>query len=300
MIPSSPGTGGGCLDAELLAAYIDGRVTTAERSEVEAHLAGCESCHFVFAESFRESAERIPEAPASDRRWWSTPTLWRTAAGLAAAAAVVIAVRVSRDDPRNQVQPVTVALNELQAVSGPYRPFEGRLSDMPTYRPPAAPVRSGSTESEVQLAVREAALKVELAARQKTLQELRALAIMHLTMREPQRAADVLGPAVKAGSDPALLNDLAVALLASGRPEDRQRAKELLEQVIARDPTRAEAYFNLGLAAEATGDATRAREAWSRYLALDPSSPWAAEARARLEKPGGSNASVAPPQTKQD
>jgi cytochrome c-type biogenesis protein CcmH/NrfG len=196
----------------------------------------------------------------------------------------VIAVRVSRDDPKNQVQPVTVALNELQAVSGPYRAFEGRLSDMATYRPLSGPVRSGSTQSELPLEVREAALKVEGAAREKTLQHLRALAIMHLTMREPQKASDALSAVAKSGSVPALLNDLAVALLASGRPEDRQRAKELLEQVVARDPTRVEAYFNLGLAAEATGDAPRAREAWTRYLALDPSSPWAAEVRARVER----------------
>jgi cytochrome c-type biogenesis protein CcmH/NrfG len=100
----------------------------------------------------------------------------------------------------------------------------------------------------------------------------------------------------KSGSDATLLNDLAVALLASGRPQNQQRAKDLLEQVVARDANRLEAWFNLGLAAEATGDTTRAREAWSRYLALDPSSPWAAEARARLGKPGTSSALAVPPE----
>ena len=295
MIPSSPGTGGGCLDAELLAAYIDGRVTAPERSEVEAHLAGCEACHFVFAESFRESAEPAHDEQA--KQWWPRPTLWRAAAGLAAAAAVVIAVYVTRGGSRGDAPvPVTVALNELQAVSGPYRTFEGRLSEMPTYRPLAAPVRSGNTDTELPLAVREAALKVEDAAREKTLRQLRALATMHLITREPQKATEVLSALAKSGSDPMLLNDLAVALLASGRQEDRQRAKELLEQVVGRDPARAEAWFNLGLAAEATGDTTRAREAWSRYLALDPSSPWAAEARARLGKPATSNALAVPPE----
>lgn len=49
-------------------------------------------------------------------------------------------------------------------------------------------------------------------------------------------------------------------------------------------PPRAEAWFNLALAAEALGDTSRAREIWTKYLALDPSSDWAAEARRHLEK----------------
>ena len=130
--------------------------------------------------------------------------------------------------------------------------------------------------------------------------ELRALTMMHLTMRDPQKASEVLSAVANSGSDPALLNDLAVALLASGRQDDRKRAKDFLEQIVARDPNRAEAWFNLGLAAEATGDVTRAREAWTHYLTLDPSSSWASEARARLKKTGASNASVSPPQTKPD
>jgi cytochrome c-type biogenesis protein CcmH/NrfG len=142
---------------------------------------------------------------------------------------------------------------------------------------------------------------VELAARQPRTQErLRALAVMHLTMRDPQKASEVLSAVANSDSDPALVNDLAVALLASGGQEDLKRAKDFLEQVVARDPNRAEAWFNLGLAAEATGDVTRAREAWTHYLTLDPSSPWTAEVRARLKKTGASNAVVAPPKTKPD
>jgi anti-sigma factor RsiW len=331
IIPTSHGSGAGCLDAELLAAYIDGRVTAAERSEVEAHLARCESCHFVFAESFRESAERVPEAQAglwrsgltvggdaavaaaaaavpesaegvsrpepSRRR--SAPMLWRAAAGLAAAAAVVIAVQFGRGGESAPTS-VTVALNELQAASGPYRTVEGRMSNTPVYRPLAAPVRSGSAESEFPLAVRDAAWKVELAAGGGRPEQLRALAVMYLTMREPQKAVKVLSSAEKSGSDPGLVNDLAVALLASGRQGDRKRAKDVLEQIVARDPNRAEAWFNLGLAAEATGDMTRARQAWTHYLTLDPSSLWATEARARLKQIGASNASTVPPETKRD
>lgn len=73
-----------CLDAELLAAYIDGRVTAAERREVEAHLARCGSCQFVFAETFQE----WQTAAKPNRTVWMAAGL----AGLAVAATLGLAV----------------------------------------------------------------------------------------------------------------------------------------------------------------------------------------------------------------
>ena len=61
-------------------------------------------------------------------------------------------------------------------------------------------------------------------------------------------------------------------------------ALDLLERAVRWIPNVPEAWFNLGLAAEAARRTTRAREAWNRYLILDPSSEWAAEARWHLEK----------------
>lgn len=74
----------GCLDAELLAAYIDGRVTAVERREVEAHLARCESCHFVFAETFQE---RLTAAKPNGIVWMAAGL-----GGLAVAATLGITV----------------------------------------------------------------------------------------------------------------------------------------------------------------------------------------------------------------
>ena len=87
-------TRSGCLDAELLASYIDGRTTPEERVEVEAHLARCEDCNFAFSETVQEqkaegTASEDVDAQGGRRRW-----LLRVAAGLATAAAVVIAVQV--------------------------------------------------------------------------------------------------------------------------------------------------------------------------------------------------------------
>jgi tetratricopeptide (TPR) repeat protein len=57
-----------------------------------------------------------------------------------------------------------------------------------------------------------------------------------------------------------------------------------LERAVVREPNRPEAWFNLGLAAEAAAAPARARDAWTRYLAIDPSSEWAGEAREHLDK----------------
>jgi len=81
---------GGCVEAELLASYVDGRTTLEERAQVETHIAHCEDCYFVFSETVGSTAEsKDSESQNRSRRWMP-----RLAAGLAAAAALVIAVEV--------------------------------------------------------------------------------------------------------------------------------------------------------------------------------------------------------------
>jgi cytochrome c-type biogenesis protein CcmH/NrfG len=319
IVQNGQGSGEPCLDANLLASYIDGRATPAERSSVEAHLARCDDCYSVFSETFQEQTTQAGPAPETLVTWlwkrvsvvWRMPaglaptaqerwtqavpvpapagTLarigvgWRMTAGVAAAASIVLAVQVYRTNTRQQEDgSLVVALHELDAAAGPHRTFDGRLTG-DRYRPLTAAMRSGSTNTEIPLEVREAAQKVELAAQGNSPEMRHALAIMYLRLNQPQRAADVAAPLEKS-SEAALQNDLAVAILARRSEGDAKRAMDLLEQVVAREPNRAEAWFNLGLAAEAAGDVTRAGTAWARYLDLDPSSQWAAEARAHLEK----------------
>jgi tetratricopeptide (TPR) repeat protein len=282
------GAGEACLDSELLASYIDGRVTSTERARVEAHLAGCDDCYFVFSETFQESGGEAGLAPGTvlRPRRWTTQVGWRAAAAsLAAAAAVVVAVQVFRSDT-GRSETLVAALTELERASGPNRRFAPRLSEVGTYKPQAAVLRSGSPNDEVPLSLREAALKVETAAKSGNLgaQERRALAVMYLTLGDAQNAAEIVSPIAETTTDAALLNDIGAALLARGGEGDATRALELLERVVGREPNRPEAWFNLGLAAEAAGAPTRARDAWTRYLAIDPSSEWAGEAREHLDK----------------
>ena len=179
----------GCLDAELLASYIDGRTTPEERVEIEAHLARCEDCYFAFSETVQEQqAEGTePEESEPSSRWhgWMP----RAAAGLAAAAAVVIAVQI-----RRPVGPVAtpeadlkIALYQLDAASGPFRTFEPRLTVTSSYRELEPAMRSAAPSGEAPFPVREAALKVEIAATKvgTGLEGHRARAAMYLALGDP-------------------------------------------------------------------------------------------------------------------
>ena len=81
-----------CPEPEILAAFLDRRLAADERARVADHLAECEACYEVFADSARfkleeeASARRATVVPFRARRRWA----W--AAGLAAAAALVAAV----------------------------------------------------------------------------------------------------------------------------------------------------------------------------------------------------------------
>ena len=91
-------SGGPCLDAELLASYVDGRTTPGERIKVEAHVAHCEDCYFVFSETVQaqstDDAVNVNSPSNSWRQWMSRVATGRAAAGLAAAAALVIVGRI--------------------------------------------------------------------------------------------------------------------------------------------------------------------------------------------------------------
>jgi tetratricopeptide (TPR) repeat protein len=280
-------SGTGCPDAGSLASYVDGRASAAERAEIEAHLARCEDCYFVFSETVQEQQAQGDDVQKKSERtrwlgWWS-PQL---AAGLAAAAVIVLVVEVV--GPPDRTQPETtlrVALIDLDAAAGPYRKFEPRLTLTTTHRELEPAVRSAAPASEAPLALREAAQRVEKAAAASGtgLEGQRALATMHFALGRAQRAADVLAPEGQS-NDAGVLSDVAAAYLARRAAGDVQHALDLLEHAVTLDPRRAEAWFNLGLAAEAARQMPRAQEAWNRYLILDPSSEWAKEARWHLEK----------------
>jgi len=278
---NSPIADEACPPAELLALFVEGRCPAAELAGVERHVARCEECYSVFIDSVRmEQADgRAAHAPSAARR----PAVRWLAVGLAAAAAVLLLVRLGWRADRDANRELQMALLDLDRAGGTHRYFDVRLSSMPTYRPVYPATRSaGGGQAAVPAGLQAASERVRAAARQDAGGD-RARSAMYLALGDAGHAAAELDRST-GSRDPLVMNDVAAAWLARAADGDETRARALLEQAVAIDPGRPEIWFNLALAAVATGDRQQARTAFSRAISLEPGSPWADEARRRLEQ----------------
>jgi tetratricopeptide (TPR) repeat protein len=279
-------------DDERLAAFVDGALDGGERAEVELHLASCDACGVAVAEIVRtveglEAEERAGGASqavhavgtvvprSTGRRGWLYG-----AAGLAAAAAVVLAVWLPRGERPE--------LRELVEAVGDRRPVEGRLTGGFRYGPLASPARG--TEASADWRVLAAAGRLEEDARgTDDARLLGALGTAHLVTRQFDAAVKYFDQALEIAPDDVLLRtDRAAALLArgdaagGGRAADYVRALDDATRAVLTDPKRAEAVFNKAMALRRMHLADQELEAWRAYLALDADSPWAAEAKRRV------------------
>lgn len=321
---------GVCLAPEILAAYLDHRLTEAERSDVERHLAGCDECRELIVESFRASAvldeqgiaavgevaqdpvEMIDPQDAAGRqaaaampdvrvrsleqdpRW--RRRVWTVGGGLLAAAAVF--VLIVRLDPewyrvmRGGTPGVAPLHERLVEAVGERRYVEPRLTGGFAYGPVPSVTRSAATpRRRVPPDIEVAILEIEAAAETDTSPALvHALGVAKLMAGDLDGAISVLD--TLAGAEavrPRVLADLSAAYLARSRdrgdPADVPRAIDAARRAVTADASLAEGWFNLALAREAAGERDQAREAWTRYLAVDKTSPWRAEAQRHLAPP---------------
>ena len=271
-----------CPDAEQLAAYIDGMLDPAERTQIEAHLVSCADCRDIVGDTV--AAQPAPTA-ATPRRTWRTVVL---AGGLlAAAAALVLAVRLKDRDATD------ADLGALVRAAGTHRSVEPRLSGGFAYGVLSGERRSTSGP-EVEPDVRIAAARIEKRVRTaRSADALHAQGAARLLLGDTSAAIAAMTEASRLRPDAdAIAGDLAAALLVRGaeedRPDDFARALEILDRSHGSAAT-AESLFNRALALERLKLRDQAREAWRAYLARDTVSGWADEARRHLDAlaPGG-------------
>jgi tetratricopeptide (TPR) repeat protein len=275
------------LDAETIAALVDGRLDADERARAQAHLAGCGECYEAFFETSALAEEvgtvaspvRAPAAmPVRRRAAWAWP------AGLAAAAAVIAAVWITttRD-------PLDAAVRALGSTADASRPTHARLTVNHTWRP-APEVTRGAAAPQPSLAVQEAVVGVRRAAEGRTdARAMHATAVANLVVADLDAAVSGLESAARAfPNDAAIRGDLGAALLERWRRDgaayDATQALNHLDAAaqLGLDPL--VVRFNLALAREALGMRLEAIRAWEEYLAADATSEWAAEARRRLQR----------------
>jgi hypothetical protein len=91
------------LDAEVVAAWLDGSLDRAARAEAEAHAADCDRCQAVLA-----TMVRIEPEPAHRKAWFTVPLRWALPLATAAAA-LSIWVAVNRNARVPEAPQVTTA-----------------------------------------------------------------------------------------------------------------------------------------------------------------------------------------------
>ncbi len=134
------GAAGSCVDAEHLAAWMDGGMSSSAAERFETHVAACASCQELLATVVRMTPVEVPVAPVTSSRPWAS---W--VVPLAAAAAVVLAVWTTwpgaspTSAPTDQKEESRVA--RLDPPASPPVP--------PSLQPPsAAPSKGAAAKSE--------------------------------------------------------------------------------------------------------------------------------------------------------
>jgi len=264
----------------MVGAFVEGRSGAEERAKMISHLDHCEPCRHEVAVLAEFAAAQHPAERATRSAWW-----------LAAAASLVTVVGIGLwRQGRTEDQRLPVA--SLVAAAAPlgYRPVQARLSGDFGWAEYHGPARS-STESQDPklLKLKGAAGDVlQEAEASPTPDRKHAAAIAMLLLENPRGAIEALTKVTaERPNDARAWSDLAAAYDAAamyyGRPKEELPAIAAADRAIRLDPKLAEAHFNRAVILEHMGITPEAREAWTKYLELDPSSDWAREARARLD-----------------
>jgi hypothetical protein len=269
-------------EPEALAAFAEGRLDAAGRAAIVDHLAVCRACmgDVSLAMTAAEEEHGVEEPQVVLRGPW-----YRSRWLYAAAAAIAIAVLVPfmRESPRGSPLKSLVALAPRSA-----RVVEPRLSGGFAWAPYRGPARAGDGGIDAaQLKLGGAAGElVERAAHDRSPAAQHAAGVAMVLVDKPAEALARLETAARAGNDARIWSDLAAARYAAavslGRTSLLTEALAATDAALRIDARSAEALFNRALILEKLGLSSEARRAWERYLAVDATSEWAREARARL------------------
>lgn len=282
-----------CPGDEAIAGYLDDRLSAEERRALEAHLASCDDCRTILAESVRalealgpapaeatEAAPPIPFPPPRART--RTPRIWLGLGLVAAAALVFLVIRPPFGDE------ISAQREDLVAAVADHRTFEPRLVGGFRHAAVQGVTRSGTPQASLSPEIIIATARIAQLAERDHSAGARALYGASLAITgDLTRAIAELDAA--SGADPRnarILSDLSAAYYVraerQGRKDDYTQALAAARRAIALDSRLLEARFNLALATEQAGSPADARAAWEAYLQQDSSSPWAGEARRHL------------------
>ena len=264
-----------CPADETLALFAAGDVDPQTRAIVLAHIESCSDClAAVLSASAHLQEEKNAQQARSDRRWWMS----------AVAAAAIIAVLTVPLLRGHRVSLGTL----VDRAPASERLVEPRLSGGFAWAPYHGPVRSADPAPDV------ARLKlggvagevIERAENDPGAEAQHAAGVAMVLVEKPEEAATRLEAVARISHDAGTWSDLAVARYEAAmhfrRVAQFPLALAAADQALRADARLPEALFNRALILERMGLTAEARHAWLRYLEVDATSPWAAEARERV------------------
>jgi tetratricopeptide (TPR) repeat protein len=274
------------LTEETLTDYLEGGLDPAVKAASEVHLLACDECRKNLAYFMRLLDPDVapdeagvlktmtaawPPKPAPGR--WTGTALW-TLFTLAAALIISVSVFAVRFMVGRSAAPKSAG-EIVHLLLEQKRPFEARLANEPY-------LKFVATRGTAEPGISYGPLSVEMTKLSASGHEMGRF---HLLQKDLPHARQYLEIAEKEpGAGAAVHNDLGVAYLEIGDPEQLDSAAREFQHALVADPSFATAIFNLALFWERKGDMTQALAEWQRYLSLDSNSNWALEARARIQE----------------
>jgi tetratricopeptide (TPR) repeat protein len=271
-----------CPSPEILAAFVDAKLTRNQAVELTAHLANCAECRLV-VESVAEfqadeSGQMADEQPRrAPWRWMSIAAL--LVIGLALTPFTIKGVHAYQS--YQAMSALMKAVGEQQQ-----RPVTARVVGQEFAEQPRV-MRSGDPEAsstDDKLIVLGAAGEVlDVAEKDKSAAALHDAGVAHLFIGQFDEASAELKQATHlAPNDARIWSDYSAALAAKGTRDKSMlpAAVEAADTAIRLNPKLAEAYFNRAVALEGKD----AIAAWNIYLQHDAASRWANEAKEQVER----------------
>ncbi len=209
-------------------------------------------------------------------------TAWLAAAGIVAVALLTIPFLLRWRDPVRRLAALTPRSERI---------VEARISGGFAWAPYRGPVRASDQANDPRRMMLGgvAGDLIEAAEKNKTSEAQHLAGVARMLTGYPSGAVPVLQEAAQRDpSNASAWNDLAAAQYATASRDGRgslyPEALASSDRALQLDPGLPEALFNHALVLERLGLTQQAHDAWQRYLATDPSSQWAEEARTRVGK----------------
>jgi CHAT domain-containing protein len=281
------------LDEEdLIQEYADGELAPGDRRAFEDHflITRDRNDKLKFARALRKYVDEQPTPPEfpgfRERFFKSLKNSFRSPRFAGALVLIIVGLFagwyfVLRSTANDRA---TVALNRAFENA---RPLEARITDF-DYAP--YPTTRGENEKEVDTDALLLATTYILAqeGNPPSAGSLHATGRLYLAKRDFDEAIKHFQDAGKIDPNNAeVSNDLGVAYLEKNKlspdPVLLPDALNLFDKAIALDPRLLSAYFNRAICLQSMKLPNQAREAWQKYVELDPSSKWANEAREHLD-----------------